>query len=119
MPAKPIPYSDEIRPEDTENAMKTVAVQMFPDEIKPYAVDYGGKCPRCADDIQGRQPIVAVAGAIRMSEDEIRNFMRDQEEQPSGDESFDVTCQCGVAHPKTPKDVRGCGARFTLRAVWP
>jgi hypothetical protein len=34
----PIPYADDVRPEDTVNALQTVTPTLFPDETRPCAI---------------------------------------------------------------------------------
>ena len=65
---KPIEYSEDIRSQDTEKALHTVTVQLFPDEAKPWAVDFRGTCPRCGDAIEIRQWLVAVSGLLKLND---------------------------------------------------
>ncbi len=120
---KPIAYSEDIRPHDTERALDTVTVKLVPDETKPWGVDFGGTCPRCGDAIQIRQWLVAVSGALKLNDAQME-ALADQlntlgVDRSTGDHSFDLACPCTVNHPHTPKDKRGCGARFRVRVTWP
>jgi hypothetical protein len=119
---KPIPYAEDIRPQDTDLAIQTVKVQLFPNDSSPLAIDFQGACPRCGDPIEIRQWIVAFAGALKMNDKQMKEIVAQLEAlgvgRPSGDEMFDLTCTCAVAHPDRPKDKHGCGARFRVRATW-
>jgi hypothetical protein len=118
-----IEYDDTVRPADTEMALKTVKPALFPDETRAWAVDFSGQCPRCGDDIHAREWLVAVAGARRVNDQQMEQIAAQLDElglhQPSGDESFDVTCSCAVHHPGAPELTEGCGARFRVRVIWP
>ena len=120
---KPITYCEDIRPHDTEKALDTVTVKLVPDEAKPWAVDFGGTCPRCDDAIQIRQWLVAVSGALKLNDAQMEALAAQLNtlgvDRSNGDHSFDLTCPCTVEHPHTPKDKRGCGARFRVRVTWP
>lgn len=119
---KPIPYSAEIRPEDTERAQKTVNATLFPTEQAPYAIDFSGKCPRCEDDFETRHWLVAVSAGLRLSALDMESFMRDYFEKnkltDAGDITVDLDCTCSVEHPNHPKGVIGCGSRFRMRPTW-
>ena len=66
--AKPISYAEDIRQPDTERALETLTVALFPNETSPTAIDFQGTCPRCGDPIQIRRWIVAVAGALKLND---------------------------------------------------
>jgi hypothetical protein len=121
--ANPIAYTEEIRARDTEKALDTVHAKLFPNEERPWAIDFTGTCPRCGDPIEIRQWIVVVAGALKMNDTQ-RQAMAAHLDQlgidrSQGDETFDLTCTCEAAHPQRPKDKHGCGARFRVRVTWP
>jgi hypothetical protein len=120
---KPIKYSEEIRPQDTERAVRTVTAQLFPDEAKPWAVDFGGTCPRCGDAIGIRQWLLAVSGALKLNDKQMDALAAHLDtlgiNRSKGDESFDLTCSCTVEHPDRPQDKHGCGARFRVHVTWP
>lgn len=120
---KPILYSDDIRPQDTERALETMRLALFPNEINPLAIDFQGTCPRCGDRVQIRQWLVAVAGGLKMSDKQLEALASHLDElgidRSRGDETLDLTCSCDVTHPHCPKDKRGCGARFRVRVTWP
>lgn len=121
--SKPIRYSEEVRPEDTEAALQTLSVKLFPDETKPTAVEFTGNCPRCGDQIQAREWLIVVAGSLRLNGAQMEAIVSRLDElgvdRSKGDETFDLTCTCGVLHPHRPKDKQGCGARFRVRVTWP
>jgi hypothetical protein len=121
--AIPIAYTEEIRARDTEKALETVQAKLFPNEERPWAIDFSGTCPRCGDPIEIRQWIVVVAGALKLN-DAQRQAMAAHLDQlgidrSQGDETFDLTCTCEAAHPQRPKDKHGCGARFRVHVTWP
>jgi hypothetical protein len=119
----PIPYAAEPKPEDTINAMQTVAVALFPNETSPWAIDFQGSCPRCGHRIQIRKSIITVAGALKMNEKQMGALAAELDRQgvdlSTGDQTFDLICSCDVAHPNRPRDRRGCGAIFRVRVTWP
>ncbi len=121
--AKPIGYSEEIRAEDTKKALETITVSLFPNETKPKAVDFQGACPRCGDPLQIRQWLIVVAGALKLNDRQMEAIASKLDElgvdRSEGDETFDLTCSCEVAHPHRPKEKHGCGARFRVRVTWP
>jgi hypothetical protein len=120
---KPIRYSEGVRPEDTKEAMKTVTAALFPNEAKPYAVNFGGKCPRCKHETASRKWLFGVAAALKVNEKQMEDLAKALEqsgsEASSGDETFDLTCACTADHPMRPADKLGCGARFRVRVTWP
>jgi hypothetical protein len=120
---KPIPYSEDVRPEDTARALETVNATLFPNETKPWAIDFKGTCPRCGDAIEIRQWIVVVAGALRMDDSQMEALSAELDklgvDRSSGDETFDLICSCSANHPHHPADTSGCGARFRVRVGWP
>jgi hypothetical protein len=122
-PARPIPYSTDVRPEDTERAISTIMPALVPDESHPHAVEFSGSCPRCGDPFHHREWLVAVAGAAKLNDDQRSDLAKRLAElgvdQSRGDETFDLTCNCGVAHPRRPAGRHGCGARFRVRVSWP
>jgi hypothetical protein len=119
----PIRYSEDIRAEDTEKALETVTVSLFPNEASPKAVDFQGTCPRCGDPIQIRQWLIVVAGALKMNDKQLEALASKLDElgvdRSRGDETFDLTCSCESAHPQRPKEKHGCGSRFRVRVTWP
>jgi hypothetical protein len=116
---KLIPYSEEVRAADTENAMKTVKAALYPTDDNPIAVDFSGTCPRCGCALaQPREWLVAVAGSLKTNEKQLR-ALAEQLDNANGDETFDLKCTCASAHPKRPDGKQGCGATFRLRVVWP
>lgn len=122
--AKEISYSGEIMAEDTEKAMTSIEPTLIPTEAAPYAVDFAGECPRCGHGFHYRAWFVAIAGAARMSDEQRRALAEEitalaPEHFGSGDETFDLVCDCEANHPNRPKDKTGCGAGFRLRVVWP
>lgn len=122
-PLNPIPYARDIRPEDTAEAMKTIAAALFPSETQPWAIDFQGTCPRCGDGIQIRKWIIAVAGALKVNDKQMEALGAELDklgvDRSTGDETFDLTCSCDVDHPNRPRDKQGCGARFRVRVTWP
>lgn len=120
---KPIPYAGEIRPQDTERALQTVKPALFPNETRPWAVDFRGACPRCGDPIEIREWLIVVSGALKLNDRQKEALAAQLDElgvdRSRGDETFDLTCSCEVEHPHHPKDKRGCGARFRVRVTWP
>ena len=36
----PIPYADDVRPEDTVNALQTITPTLFSDETRPWTIDF-------------------------------------------------------------------------------
>jgi hypothetical protein len=119
----PIVYSAEVRPQDTQMAMKTVQVSLFPNETKPVAIDFAGTCPRCGDAIRHREWIVVVAGAMRLNDMQREALSMHLDtigvDRSHGDQTVDLICTCAEPHPKRPKDKQGCGSRFRLRVIWP
>ena len=120
---KVMPYSEEVRPQDTERALKTLTPALFPNETNPWAVDFEGTCPRCGDPIQTRKWLFTIGGASKLNDKQRKALATSLDElgidRSSGDESFDLTCSCNVAHPHCPKDKSGCGSRFRVRVTWP
>src|SRR5690348_6019414 len=120
---KPIAYSTDIRPEDTERAEKTVTASLFPNEQTPYAIDFAGRCPRCGDPIEARHWLVAVSAGLRVTTPELESlaqeFLAKNALTDTGDIAVDLDCSCGIEHPNRPKDVTGCGAHFRIRVTWP
>lgn len=120
---KPLPYAGDVRPQDTEKALETVKVALFPNETNPWAIDFQGTCPRCAHRIQIREWIVVVAGALKLNDKQMEALASRLDElavdRSRGDETFDLTCSCDVEHPHHPKDKHGCGSRFRVRVTWP
>jgi len=120
--AKPIPYADDVRPQDTEKALKTLTVSLVPNEIKPKAIDFGGRCPRCGDPFQHREWLVVVAAALKLNYLHMETLASGLDEigidRSHGDHTVDLTCSCDAAHPHRPKDKRGCGAHFRVRVTW-
>lgn len=120
---KPLVYSEDVRPEDTKAAMRTVTVALIPDENSPYAVNFGGQCPRCNHDTASRKWLIAVAPALKVNDKQMEalaKVLRESgTETSSGDESFDLTCACTEEHPKRPADKQGCGAKYRVRVTWP
>lgn len=121
--AKPIRYTEEVRPEDTERAQQTLTVTLFPDENKPAAVDFTGTCPRCDDQVHYREWLILVASSLRVNKTQMEAILAHLDEvgvdRSHGDETFDLTCSCDIAHPNRPKDKQGCGATFRVRVSWP
>jgi hypothetical protein len=120
---KLIAYSEDIRIQDTEKALETISVALFPNDNNPVAIDFKGTCPRCRHPIQMREWLIAVAGALKINDNQREAIATRLDEigidLSSGDETFDLTCSCDVGHPKCPKDRRGCGSRFRVRVTWP
>lgn len=121
--SKPLPYSAIVRQQDTDRAVDTVTVALYPNESRPKAVDFGGSCPRCGHAVQEREWLVAVAAATKMT-DQQREALIDRLDEmgldrSSGDLQFDLTCECGEDHPDRPADKQGCGASFRVRVTWP
>lgn len=120
---KPIPYAEDVRPQDTDRAVNTVKVALFPNETSPWAVDFRGSCPRCGDRIEIRQWLVAVVGALKMNEKQMEALASHLDhlgvDRSRGDETFDLMCRCDTEHPHHPPDSCGCGARFRVRVTWP
>jgi hypothetical protein len=114
---KPIAYSADIRPEDTERAQKTVSASLFPSEQAPLAIDFAGTCPRCGDAFETRHWLLAVSPGLRLTTLALQSFAGNLTE--TGDITVDLDCSCDVEHPNHPKDATGCGARFRIRATWP
>jgi hypothetical protein len=121
--SNPIRYSEEVRSEDTDNALRTLSVKLFPDESKPTAVEFTGTCPRCGDQIQAREWLIVVAGALRLNDAQMEALASRLDEvgvdRSRGDQTFDLSCTCSALHPSRPKDKHGCGARFRVRVTWP
>lgn len=120
--SKPLRYSEEVRPEDTERAIQTVKPSMFPNESKPVAIDFTGSCPRCGHQIKHREWLIGVAGSLRVSNKQIEALSKNLEELgidlSRGDQTVDLACGCEHEHPSRPESKRGCGARFRVRVVW-
>jgi hypothetical protein len=120
---KPIPYSSDVREQDTLKARETVGASLFPDEHSPVAIDFKGACPRCGHATACRAWLVAVSGALRLTADDalkVASYVASLRRAPStGDQTFDISCACNVEHPKHPPDTSGCGAKFRLRVAWP
>jgi hypothetical protein len=36
----PFPYADDVRPEDTVNALQTITPTLFPDKTRPWTIDF-------------------------------------------------------------------------------
>ena len=64
---KPIRYAEDVQPQDTQRALETVKVSLFPNETKPVAIDFEGRFPRCGDPIRSREWRVVVAGALKLN----------------------------------------------------
>jgi hypothetical protein len=118
---QPIPYSETIRPEDTIRAMETIIPSLYPNDNKVWAIMFSGVCPRCGDPINAREWLVAVGGSRQVSDNEMKGIAEQINAPgvPSGDETFDLTCSCTTDHRRSPRDKRGCGARFRVRVAWP
>jgi hypothetical protein len=119
----PIRYSEDIRAEDTQRALSTVVPSLFPNEKGVWAVDFGGKCPRCDDDlVTSRKWVVSISGAGRIDDHTMEALVAVAPEElarPDGDETFDLRCSCTTAHPGRRHDQAGCGSRFRVRVTWP
>jgi len=119
---KPVRYSDAVRPEDTEKAATSLTATLVPDDARPLAIDFGGSCPRCSDPIQVREWLVVVAGALKMNTKQMQSLASTLVDRGSisqhGEETFDLTCSCGIVHPDRPDGKIGCGARFSVQASW-
>ncbi|GAA1114819.1 hypothetical protein GCM10009630_10270 [Kribbella jejuensis] len=118
-----IEYSEVVRPDDTEKAQSTITVGFFPDDRRPWAVDLGGRCPRCGhDQPESRHWLVAVAGASKFSQTQREQaeaeFAELDIDLSSGDESFDLRCGCSEKHAHRPHGKSGCGAAYRVRVVW-
>lgn len=120
---EPIPYAGDVRPQDTERALETVTVALFPNETNPLAIDFHGTCPRCGDRIQVRRWLVAVAGSLKMNDKQMEALASHLNtlgvDSSRGDETFDLSCSCDVEHPHHLPGQQGCGARFRVRVTWP
>jgi hypothetical protein len=71
---KPIRYAEYIQPQDTQRALETVKVSLFPNETKPVAIDFEGRCPRCGDPIRSREWLVVVAGALKLNNKQMEDL---------------------------------------------
>jgi hypothetical protein len=102
----PIPYADDVRPEDTVNALQTITPTLFPDETRPWTIDFQDTCPRCGDRLQSRKWIIFVAGALKMNDRRMEALAAELDKQgvdrSPGDQTFDLVCSCDAAHPKRP-----------------
>lgn len=120
---KPVAYDPVVRPADTEKALDTITVRLFPSDANPAAIDFGGACPRCAHPFAERKWLIVVAASMKMSESQMEALAARLDElgvdRSRGDESFDLLCDCDDAHTGRPRDERGCGARFRVRVTWP
>ena len=90
---KPIPYSKEVQPQDTDRALQTVKVSLFPNETNPWAIDFQGTCPRCGDPIYIRRWLVAVTGALKLNDKQMEALASQLDklgiDRSHGDETFD------------------------------
>jgi hypothetical protein len=120
---KPRKYDPTVRPADTERAMSTITPALIPTESKPFAIEFRGTCPRCDHPFSARKWIVAVAGSLKMSDDQRQQLIERLDELgvdlSQGDETFDLICDCSEKHGGQPESARGCGARFRVRVTWP
>jgi hypothetical protein len=123
MPApKAISYSEEIRQQDTDKARETVLPALYPNEAKPLAMDFGGKCPRCAHAIQSRLWFVTVSAILELNDEQkeaMASRLLEGADLSHGDQHFDLTCSCGEPHLHRPDGKVGCGARFRVHVTWP
>ena len=116
------PYSEEVREDDTRAAKETVQARLYPSEDQPFAIDFGGTCPRCDHAISDRKVLVGILGAGRMNARKRRHHLADLKRRgdlSEGDHTFDLICSCTAAHTNRPPEKVGCGARFRVRAQWP
>lgn len=118
-----VDYSDEVRPEDTEQARSTVTFELFPDQRSPWAVDLAGSCPRCLhSQPETRRWLVAVSGASKLSEAQRRQVELELADLgidlSRGDETFDLRCTCKEEHAHRPQGTVGCGSTYRVRVVW-
>jgi hypothetical protein len=120
---RPIRYSEDIRPEDTQRALSTVIPSLFPDDKGAWAVDFAGRCPRCDDDLVSiRKWVVSISGAARIDDRTMEALVAvapDDLGRPDGDETFDLRCSCTADHPGRSRGQSGCGSRFRVRVTWP
>lgn len=118
-----IPYSEDTRPEDTQQALLTVDPSLFPSDDGVWAVDFAGKCPRCADDLlPTRKWVVTISGAGWIDDRTMEALVAaapDGLGRATGDETFDLRCSCMQPHTGRTVQQLGCGARFRVRVTWP
>jgi hypothetical protein len=124
---KPIPYSNDVRTEDTDKAPTSFAATLFPDDADPRAIEFNGYCPRCNDQMQVLKELDVVAGTERMFNrqkwldsllDPLWTLTSRSPVRPSRTDTFDLECSCGIDHPNRPSDKIGCGARFGVQVTW-
>ena len=115
-------YMPASREEWNVLAAKTARVELEPNEDEPVAIIATGPCPRCHHETAFVEPIVAygyfqqergnseagrlLANAFRRAGAAVR------------DRNVEIICGCGIAHPETPVDKRGCGASWVLHVAW-
>jgi hypothetical protein len=120
---KPLKYDATVRPADTERAMTVITPRLVPTEARPHTVEFTGNCPRCDHPTESRTTLVTIAGALRMNADQRQKLMDRLDDLgvdlSTGDETFDLICDCSEHHGGHPENVRGCGARFRVRVTWP
>lgn len=123
MASRPLPYTREISPQDTQRAAEVLTPELVPNEVKPRMIRFSGSCPRCNDPMKVEHPLFLVRGSTDVTREQTDAIMDELDrlgiDRSSGDESVDLECACGIAHPGSPKDSPNCGSRFRIRVVWP
>jgi hypothetical protein len=116
-----IPYREESDPVWNEEAVRTSAVEVLPDEKRPVRIVITGPCPRCHHDSRHVEPVIIVRGVDDALPDDASREIQaalDRAGVSVRDCDVEVLCACGVAHPGTPEGESGCGGSWSLTVSW-
>ena len=98
-----------------DNAYKTLAVTLLPDETRVVLIRFDGTCPWCQGSMSFPYPLIGFPDGVAPAKEEVLIDTADQLGLSHGDMDVELHCTCGPSHDK---EQEGCGACFSIHVTW-